>query len=131
MPCAGNNRGFTLLEVMVALMILATVLLAIYKLHSQTLSVTEATQFQSIAPLLAQKKIAALPAVLDGAGLGEETGDFDPQHPAYRWRTTVTIMASEALDGTEEQLARIDVEISTAATDKNFTLSTYRLLQSQ
>ena len=128
---AGNNRGFTLLDVMVALMILATVLMAVYKLHSQTLAVTEATYFRSIAPLLAQEKIVALPTILDDANLSEDEGDFDPKYPTYRWRTAVEIMESELLEGTDEQLARVDVQISTEAGNQTFNLRTYRLLQSQ
>ena len=54
--------GFTLLEIMVAISIIAIVLIAVFKMHYQTINLNLATRFYSTAPLLAQNKIAELEA---------------------------------------------------------------------
>jgi prepilin-type N-terminal cleavage/methylation domain-containing protein len=50
----GEAPRFTLLEVMVALCILAIVLLSVYRLHSQTISAEHRGRFYTQAPLLAR-----------------------------------------------------------------------------
>ena len=52
--------GFTLLEVMVAMAIMAIVLVSVYRMHSQTLTMNSASRFYTLAPLLAQSKLAQL-----------------------------------------------------------------------
>ncbi|MCU0593194.1 MAG: prepilin-type N-terminal cleavage/methylation domain-containing protein, partial [Desulfobacterales bacterium] len=48
-----SPQGFTLLEVMVALGIMAIVLVSVYRLHSQTLAMSVESRFYTQAPLLA------------------------------------------------------------------------------
>ncbi|MDD4463956.1 MAG: type II secretion system protein, partial [Desulfobacterales bacterium] len=52
--------GFTLLVIMVALGILAIVLTAVLRMHSQTLFVDRQAKFNTIAVLLAQEKLAQI-----------------------------------------------------------------------
>ncbi|MFO7972965.1 MAG: prepilin-type N-terminal cleavage/methylation domain-containing protein [Desulfobacterales bacterium] len=52
------DSGFTLLEIMVALSIIAIVLVSVYKMQAQSISMIYASKFYATAPLLAQLKIA-------------------------------------------------------------------------
>lgn len=54
---AGQN-GFTLLEIMVAIAIMAIAFTGMLKLHTQTVAMNIASSFYATAPLLAQKIIA-------------------------------------------------------------------------
>jgi len=55
-----SAAGFTLLETMVAVSIIAIVLVSIYKLHIQTISMNITAKFYATAPFLAQEKISEL-----------------------------------------------------------------------
>jgi len=83
-----GKKGFTLLEVMVALAILAIALVAVFQLQSQNLSLAEEVRFLTTASLLAQGKMAEIEAIkLKDLRAGE--GDFGDEFPDYRWRLEV------------------------------------------
>ena len=50
--------GFTLLEVMVSVAIMSIVLVSVYRLHSQSLTMNTEARFYTQAPMLAQSKLA-------------------------------------------------------------------------
>lgn len=81
--------GFTLLEVMVAMAILAISLVAVYRLQSQSISLAVESRFKTSAALLAQSKMAEIEAVplLNNR---TEDGDFGPDYPQYSWRLAIT-----------------------------------------
>ena len=51
-----DRRGFTLLEVMVAVAIVAIALSAVYKLYSQAFDMNQSARFYTTATLLAESK---------------------------------------------------------------------------
>lgn len=84
-----SAKGFTLLEVLVALMILAGGLLVLNNSWStNNLRLRKATVFNNSATLL-QKKMVEFEALYQERPLEElpesESGDFGSDHPAYRW----------------------------------------------
>ena len=80
--------GFTLLEVMVALVIVALALVSFLRLHLLSLDATVRAQDLTMAVLLAQGRMAALGPFPEP---GEEAGRFeDPEHAKFRWQTVVT-----------------------------------------
>lgn len=103
-----SSRGFTLLEVMIALAIIAGSLVVI--LHSHLLGVNLANRAQgiSLAGLLAQEKMEGI--IKEGfPEEGEEEGIFE-EHPHFRWRQTVS--EAELFEKEIEGLRRIAVTIS-------------------
>ena len=84
-----QQRGFTLLEVMIAMAILAVALVAVFQMQSQSISMATEARFTTTASLLAQSKMAD---VESAASLTNRTenGDFGPDYPQYGWNLKVT-----------------------------------------
>ena len=103
--------GFTLLEVMVALSIIAIVLVSVLKRQAQTISMNLAARFYATAPLLAQVKIAEV----EIANPGEQTddsGNFGDEFPGYRWNVVINDIESELLGNIADNLKQINVNVS-------------------
>jgi type II secretion system protein I len=87
-PAPGALAGFTLLEVVVALAIVAIALVPLLRLHLLSLDATVRAQDLTTAVLLAQGHMAAMGAFPD---TGEAEGAFeDPELSKFRWQTAVT-----------------------------------------
>lgn len=84
-----KKAGFTLLEVMIAMAILAMGLVAVFQMQSQSISMSGESRFKTTASFLAQIKMADLEA---DATLGNQSqkGDFAPDYPDYGWTLQVT-----------------------------------------
>ncbi|MEJ2038346.1 MAG: prepilin-type N-terminal cleavage/methylation domain-containing protein [Desulfosarcinaceae bacterium] len=123
-----DRRGFTLLEVMVALAILAITLTSIYRLHAQTMVMSARARFYSQAPMLAQAKLAEMER--KGIENSEDaSGDFGDEHPGYSWSVRIEdangALISEFLKDGQQHLVRIDVTITLGEED-TYALRTYR-----
>ena len=89
--------GFTLLEVLVAVAIVAIALVTFMGLHLRSLDATIRAQDLSTAVLLAQGKMATMGEFPD---TGEEQGKFEgPELERFQWATAVTEHMLDALDG--------------------------------
>ena len=117
--------GFTLLEVMVALAVMSIVLVSVYRMHSQSLTMNTAAQFYTQAPMLAQSKMAELEA-LSTNGFPEDSGDFGEQFPGYSWKVSQKDVASEVLGTVAEDLKQIDITVSYNSNQFSYNLRTYR-----
>jgi general secretion pathway protein I len=129
-PASGIQHpetGFTLLEVLIAMAIMAIVLVSVYRLHSQTLSMTTANRFYTQAPLLAQSKMAQLETMSADAVSGE-SGDFGDQFPGYAWSVSSEDVSSEILGEAAEDLKRIDVTVTLNENEYEYTVRLYRLM---
>jgi general secretion pathway protein I len=89
-----NYSGFTLLEVMIALAIIAIALVAALGSQSQSVSLANEAKFTTTVTLLAQRKIAELEAK-DPKDLISDGGDFGEDFPGYRWESVITDLAME------------------------------------
>ena len=128
----GDNRqttsGFTLLEVMVAMAIMAIVLVSVYRMHSQTLTMNAAARFYTQAPMLAQSKLAQL--VADSSEIiAEDSGDFGDKFPGYTWNIATDEVSSEILGEIAADLKRIDMTVSLNRDEYVYNLRTYRFIR--
>jgi general secretion pathway protein I len=117
--------GFTLLEVMIALAVMSIVLVSVYRMHSQSLTMNTAARFYTLAPLLAQSKMAELEA-LSSDGFPNDSGDFGEQYPGYSWQTSITDVSSEVLGEVANDLKRIDLTVSYNNNQFSHSIRTYR-----
>lgn len=80
-----RGRGFTLLEVLVAVAVMAIALVGILKANYESLTVLAESRARSTAALLAASKLAEVEAA--GAGRWSQfQGDFGEEHPGFAWR---------------------------------------------
>ena len=121
------SNGFTLLEVCVAVFVIAIVLLAVYRLQSQTLLMNYSARFYTTAPLLAQMKLAEI-GVNGLEDIIDESGDFGQEFPGYTWEMGTDDVDTEALEKTTEALKRIDLRILLNGGELEYSLQTYRYL---
>lgn len=89
-----RNRGFTLLETVIALAILALALMAIFDLNSGAVANHVYSKHLTIASLLARSKMTDLEQKLYDDGFSsdddEESGDFSQEGwPSFKWRAKI------------------------------------------
>jgi general secretion pathway protein I len=83
-------KGFTLLEVMVALAIMAGVVLTVISSVNYHLSLTTRNNEESVALLLARAKLEEL-ELLDQEQLTQgQEGSFKPEWPDYSWKAEIS-----------------------------------------
>jgi general secretion pathway protein I len=122
------DSGFTLLEIMVALSIIAIVLVSVYKMQAQTISMNYEARFYATAPLLAQLKIAEIEIENPGEQT-DNSGDFGDEFPGYRWNVVIDDIESELLGNIAENLKQINVNVSFNTDEFTYNLRTYRFMQ--
>ena len=83
-----GRAGFTLLEVMIAVGIIAIALVTLLGAQSQSVSIAAAARFDTTAALLAQGKIAEL-CVQGFEGVSDGEGDFGEDYPGFTWKAEV------------------------------------------
>ena len=105
-----KRSGFTLLEVMVAVAIMAIALTAVLGSQSQSVSLAGEARFSTTAPLLAQSKMAQL-QVENMDDLTDGEGDFGEEFPGYFWKMELHDVALESPEDVSDYLKRIDLEV--------------------
>jgi len=84
-----NDQGFTLLEVMIAIAIIATALVTLLKAQNQNLRALTESADLTTATLLAKQKLAEV-EIGGFPDLAEEAGNFsEGEFSKFRWRRTV------------------------------------------
>lgn len=85
---ATDRSGFTLLEVMIALAIVATALTVLLGLANRSLATHERLQRTTRATLLAQARLAELEVAARGSSTRQnESGVFAPPDDLFTWRS--------------------------------------------
>lgn len=119
------SPAFTLLEVLVAMAVMAIVLVSVYRMHSQTVAMSTAARFYTQAPLLAQKKLAEV-TTTSSQIFASDSGDFGENFPGYSWQVSTTDVSSELLGEVAEDFKRIDVTVAYLNDNFSYLLTTYR-----
>jgi len=122
------QRGFTLLEIMVALSIIAIVLVSVYRMHAQTISMNNEVRFYATAPMLAQIKMAEIESE-SLEDMGDDSGDFGDEFPDYRWNIVIDDVESTALENIIKDLKKIDLLISSNNDAFIYNLRAYKYLK--
>lgn len=120
LPRRVNARrgGFTLLEVMIAMAILAITLVTVYQSQSQSISMVSSSRFLTTASLLAQARMAEIDAA-DPRGLVSASGDFGEEFSGYAWQVEV---------GEVKEIPLLKRIVLTVTNGRMTTRNTYRLI---
>ena len=105
------SPGFTLLEVMIAVAIIAIALMAVLGSQSQGLSLAGESRFNRTAALLAQGKMAEIETVRDMGALNSDSGDFGDEFPGYTWQLSVNEVLFDGAETISNRLKQIDLEV--------------------
>jgi len=105
------SPGFTLLEVMISVAIIAIALMAVLGSQSQGLSLAGESRFNRTATLLAQEKMAEVEAVKAQGNLNSGSGDFGDEFPGYTWQLSVHDVLFEGAERISDRLKQIDLEV--------------------
>ncbi len=104
-------EGFTLLEVMVAMSIIAIAMTAVLSLQSQSISLASEAKFSTTAALLAQNKMAETEWG-NRLDLSSDSGDFEEDFPGYTWQVKVEDVSMELPENVSKHLKEMTVIIS-------------------
>ncbi len=92
-----RQRGFTLLEVMIALAVASLGLMAVYRSTIQSAANTSALREQTLAHWVAMNQITELRVSGEWPDVGSENGDAEFADTEYRWEYEVSETDVEAL----------------------------------
>lgn len=81
-----RSRGFTLLEVLVAFLVLSLSMGVLMRIVSQSLNAMATADHHQVALQLAESKLAEVLIHLDGSSRGSEQGRLDRD---YRWESEI------------------------------------------
>jgi general secretion pathway protein I len=121
-----NQRAFTLLEVLIAMSIIAVALVTLLGSQSKSLSHAAEAQFNVVAPMLAALKLAEVERKVVDAENSE--GDFDEDFPGYTWKMAIEKAAFEkykALAGLDPPLQKLELTVSWSGTPYRYSLLYY------
>lgn len=122
-----SHGGFTLLEVMVAMSIIAIALTSVFHVQFQSIVLNNHARFDVTAPLLAKSRMMQL-EVSSGDDISrEEKGDFGEAFPGYRWHYVITDVESDMLGDMSDRLKRIELAVTLNDGEYEYRLDTYRM----
>jgi prepilin-type N-terminal cleavage/methylation domain-containing protein len=121
------KQGFTFLEVLMAVSILAILLVGVHKLQGQMVSMNQTTRFFTLAPLLAQSQMAEMER-RNFKDIQKDSGDFGGDYPGYVWSLSIETSESEVLKKLACPMKKIDITVSFNKGERTYRLRTYRVV---
>ena len=123
-----SSTGFTLLEIMVATSIIAIVLVSVYRMHAQTISMNFISRFQTTAPMLAKKVLTEV-ETKPVDDLVDDSGDFGKEFSGYKWQVSVKEVEFEALGEIAKDLKQIEVTVSLNEDEDVYNIRLYKFFR--
>ena len=124
-----RKQGFTLLEVMISVSIIALVFVSLFRMQSGTISLAQTGQFNTIAPILAAQLIARIEP--DIQNWSQSDGDFGETHPGITWACEISDISLDALDFIREEsadsLKKIHITITGSSEQTPYEVTTWRI----
>ena len=119
-----TNKGFTLLEVMIAVALIAIALTTLLVSQSQSVSFANSAKFETMAALLAQSKMSEI--AMHGADTQSgDSGDFGDDYPGYAWQATVSDFSIQGAESVSDYLKQIDLTVTWGVFSYNLQLYHY------
>lgn len=99
------SRGFTLIEVMIALLVFGLIATAAAEVGSQYISSYERVRDKTLAAWIADNRIAEIRLQKKLPAISENAKDTD--YGPYRWQVTTKVLATA-----ESKMRRVEVEVA-------------------
>ncbi len=128
LPGDSCQRGFTLLEVLVALSIIAIVIVSVLRLQGQSVGMNEISRFYTTAPFLAQKKIAEI-RTDPQRYMGSESGTFDDTVQGLQWTTSLEPVEIAGEENNLLEMLSATVTIESQTQKSRYVVHSYFHLQ--
>lgn len=123
-------RGFTLLEVLVAMVIMSLTLITLLMLHSGTIRLAGAGKFTGSIPMLAEKVLAD--QMMEPSGLTGSSGRFDLEFQGLKWTCSIEDVTWDdpvsLSDQQLERLKKIRIEIFAPNSGRSWSMIFWRYL---
>lgn len=125
-----KNTGFTLLEIMVSVAVMAIVFVSVFRMQSASIDLAAAGRFHTLAPMLAEKVLSQVEQSLSE---GMETqGNFGQDYPGIQWEFELEDADFEGMAGinpdSEFRLKKISLKISRPDSSDLFSVETWRVV---
>ncbi len=122
-------QGFTLLEIMVSVSIIALVFVSLFRMLAGTTDLALSGKFTSTAPFLARQLLADMER--DIVNWSEFDGDFGENYPGYEWSCKIADGSFEGLeflgDTDDGSLKKIDLTIWGMNKQRVYKITTWRV----
>ncbi|WP_319588002.1 prepilin-type N-terminal cleavage/methylation domain-containing protein [uncultured Desulfobulbus sp.] len=107
-----SSAGFTLLEVMIAVALIAIALVTLIGAQAQSISIATGSRFETMASLLAQWKLTEF-NLQDYEQLTSGEGNFGEEYPHFFWKSEVNELAEDetGIKGAKGLLKAVDVTV--------------------
>ncbi len=115
-----QNRGFTLIEVVISMGLITIALLAVFRLQAQNLNLQSEAQFITLANHLAQDRMSQIQAG-DELTEGSSSGDFGDDFPYFSYREEI----SEMPDLENLFKVKVSVFLDKKEATKDLSIETY------
>lgn len=115
-----QNRGFTLIEVVISMGLITIALLAVFRLQAQNLDLQSEAQFITLANHLAQDRMSQIQAG-DELTEGSSSGDFGDDFPYFSYREEI----SEMPDLENLFKVKVSVFLDKKKATKDLSIETY------
>lgn len=126
----GNIKGFTLLEVMISVSIIALIFLSLFRMQSSTIALATAGKFNTISPVLAKQLLVKIEQ--DVANWSQVKGNFGENFPGIEWTCRVIDSSFINLDFISEEnqshFKKIEIEITELSGLKSYKIYTWRFV---
>lgn len=122
-----KNPGFTLLEVMIAMAILAIGLTSLFGSQSSSVALATETRFNIQAPLLARLQLSTIQASTEG--IFADNGDFGDEFPGFQWELSVeeaNFQDSELLEQLEGKMQHLMLTVTWGEELFSYQLDSYQ-----
>lgn len=119
-----NHKGFTLLEIMISISIIALIFTSLLKMQASTTELATAIKFDTIAPILAKHILANINT------LSKTEGDFGSKFPGIKWNCRIVDSSFQHLkfisQASQSRLKKIEMEIIDSSHQRVYKVTTWR-----
>jgi general secretion pathway protein I len=115
-----SHEGFTLLEIVIAMGLIAVALLAVFHLQAQNLDLQSEAQFMTLARCLIQDRISQI-TCRETLSEGTVTGDMGEDFPDFTYEEEI----SEVPDVENVYKIRVGIILERESSRKDLWLETY------